>query len=137
MGLSRQMRRDLLNHFFNKSAMTSKTVFYVGVSLTLPTSQGSNITEPSDPSYARKGTSSANWNAATDADPAAIILNTNLVFTQASADWFGGTSVPYAVIYSALTGGTFYGFGEFVRAKPIYQDDILTIASGKLIVSLS
>lgn len=137
MGLSRQMRRDLLNHFFNKSQLTSKTVFYVGVSSTLPTSQGGNVTEPGDASYARKGTSSANWNAATDADPAAIVLNTSLVFTQATEDWFGGVSIPYAVIYSALSGGTFYGFGEFVRAKPIFQDDILTIASGKLIVSLS
>jgi len=137
MGLARQIRRNMLNHFFNKSTMAQATVFYVGVSLTLPTSVGGNVQEPIDPIYARKAIVSSGWAAATDADPATITNTGTVTFAQASQDWFAGQDIPYVVLYSSLTGGTFYGFGEFARPKPIYNSDIMTVQPGKLAIALS
>lgn len=137
MGLSRAIRRSLLNHFFNKATYSPTSAFYIGVSLTLPTSVGNNVTEPTGGAYARQLTVPANWNLATDADPAAVVNNSTITFPQATADWFSGQDIPYIVIYSALTSGTFYGFGEFVRPKPVFLDDILVINPGKVAVSLS
>lgn len=137
MGLSRAIRRSLLNHFFNKASLSPATTFYVGVSLTLPTSTGQNVLEPTGGGYARQLTVPADWNTATDADPAAIVNNKIITFPQATADWYTGAEIPYVVLYSAVTGGTFYGFGEFSRPKPVYIEDILTVNPGKLAITLS
>lgn len=136
MSLSRSVRRSLLNHLFGKITYTRPTNIFVGISSTLPTSTGNNVTEPLDVAYARKSTAPADWDVATDADPAAVINNVQIDFAIATADWLSGVLLPYVVLYDAVSGGSFLGYGEFSRPKSIYIDDQMSIKAGRIIVGL-
>ncbi len=136
MGFSRSVRRNLLDHLLGKSAYSPPSTFYIGVSLTLPTSGGSNITEPTDSAYERQSTNAVDWDNATDTDPALSISNTDILFAQATEDWFSGAVIPYVVIFDSLSGGNFIGFGYYARAKSVYADDILTLEAGKVQLGL-
>ena len=136
MGLARQVRADLLNYFFGKGALTPPTTFWIGLSSTLPTPTGTNITEPSGGGYARQQVTIANWNVATAAEPAVLTNAAPINFPAATADWLSGSLLPYAVIMSLASNGVFYGYGEFVVAKAVYNSDVLSIGAGKLQITL-
>jgi hypothetical protein len=137
MGSGRTVRRALLDHFFGKATYTPPTTFYIGLSNTQPTSLGNNVNEPADAAYDRILTAPADWSAASDADPAVSSNLNPVAFSTATVDWLGGADIGYAVMYDALTGGNFLGYGSFARSKNILVDDTLTIAAGKLLVNLT
>lgn len=138
MGYGRVVRRALLDHFFGKATYVPPTTFYIGVSSLQPTSIGNNVAEPwSDTAYARQLTAPADWSTATDNDPAVCSNLNPIAFSQAITDWLSGADIGYAVMYDAATGGNFLGYGAFARSKNILADDSLTIAAGKLLVSLT
>jgi hypothetical protein len=132
MGFSRAVQRALLDHFFGKATYTPPTTFYLGVSSTLPTSIGGNVTEPSDGNYARQLTQPVDYALATNADPALTLTVSQVTFPVAGADWYAGADINYLVMYDALSGGNFLGYGLFSRAKPVYQDDQLDYPVGRI-----
>jgi hypothetical protein len=132
MGFSRIVQRNLLDHFFGKATYTPPTTFYLGVSLTLPTNLGANVTEPSDGAYARQLTEPVDYDFATNADPALTVTLSTVQFPVAGADWFAAADISYLVLYTAISGGTFLGYGIFSRAKPVYADDQLEYPAGRI-----
>lgn len=137
MGFSRAVRRGLLDHFFSKTSYTPPTSFYVGVSSTIPTSTGGNLTEPLDPGYSRQATLAVNWDATLDADPVVAKNNIQVAFAQATEDWFNGSPIQSVVLFDAASGGNMIAFGQYARAKSVYQDDILVMEVGKIFVSIN
>ena len=136
MSLAQAIHKSLLDYFFGKSTYTAEANIYVGLSSTLPTSTGGNVTEPSGGAYARVQTAPADWNAATSADPS-VTTNVNAVeFIQATADWLAGADLGYAVFYDAATAGTFLGYGTCSTAKPVYSGDTAKFAAGDISVAL-
>ena len=132
MGFSRSVQRKLLDHFFGKATYIQPTTLYLGVSLTLPTGQGANVTEPSDGAYARQLTQTAYYDFATNAEPALTVTLSTVQFPVTGADWYTGSDINYLVLYDSLSGGTFLGYGVFSRAKPIYVDDQLEYPAGRI-----
>jgi hypothetical protein len=137
MGFIVSINKSMLDHIFGKATYVPPTSFYVGVSSTLPSANGGNITEPTDPAYVRKLTTTADWDAATSSDPATSVNNSDIVFAPASEDWFAGAEILYVVLFTANSGGTMIAFGSFARGKAIYDLDSFTIGAGKLNVSLA
>jgi len=59
--------KELLDHVFDKGDYTSPTAIKVGLSSTLPTEAGTNITEPSG-GYAKQSTTGSDWATADGTD---------------------------------------------------------------------
>ena len=105
------------------------TKYYVGVSSTLPTIIGTNDTEPSGVSYARKQMTGLGI-----VSDGLVKNTTNLYFTQSTDSW---GSVSYYVIYDAPTGGHLCAFGELSATKTINNGVIFTILAGQITFQLN
>jgi len=135
-GLVKWVRSALLNHLFGKATMTPPTI-YVGLSSTTPTSDGTNITEPTEGGYARVATTAADWNIAVDGDPCVVDNANAFTFPRALGIWAGGNILTHAVLFSSPTEMEVVGVGELSVQKPVYTDDTAQYAAGAIRATLA
>lgn len=111
----------------------SPATIYFGLSTTLPTNSGSNITEPSGGSYARVAVTNNSTNF-----PAASARSksngTAITFPSPTGSW--GT-VGYWIEMSASTGGSLRAFGALNSSQTVSSgDQAPTFAAGAFVVSI-
>lgn len=127
MGMSDYAREALLNSLFGKTSnfgvLASAPAIHVGLSSTEPGSDGSNVTEPTGGAYARVATLAADWNVATQADPAVIDNAVALTFPAPTADWLGGVELAYVVLYDAATSGAVLDWGTVSIPRRVVNGD--------------
>lgn len=105
----------ILNHIVGRTAVTSlgTTRSYLALSSTLPTAEGTNVTEPSGGNYARMqlGYSSESGSFYMNAADNGEISNgtKEIHFNEASGAW---GPLAYACIFNAATGGQLIAWGE-------------------------
>ncbi len=99
----------LLQHYLSgvlgSGAFTPPTALHVGLSTTVPTVSGGNVTEPTDGAYARLA-SGTFWEAVAEVEGAPVIRNTSPLAFVALGTQITALS---AVLYDAASGGTFRG----------------------------
>ena len=117
---------------------------YWGLSSTTPTWEGTNITEPTDGNYARQAQAmtSGGWGAGTDTThtlnavsyhACQMVTGAEIVFPAPTAN--DGT-MTHLVWYSAITGGSAYGYAA-LTASIVYTGGVdLRIAAGAAIMRL-
>jgi hypothetical protein len=121
---------------FGKATNTFPAIFYVGLSSTEPTDTGTNVTEPAGGSgYARVGvTNSATyWSAAVSRVKANA---QNVTFAVATADWASGSDLTHFVIYDAISGGNFVGWGALDNPAPVLTGVQAAFAPGALTITM-
>jgi hypothetical protein len=122
------LEKKLLDHVFGNGSYTPPSI-YIGLSTTLPSNDGTNVSEPTGNGYSRKNFST--WNIAANR----IISNNGIItFATSMGDW--GTITHY-VIYDAETNGNMLAFGSLSSAKTVTNGNILTIASNDLEISFN
>jgi hypothetical protein len=130
----------LLNSLFGKTSnfgvLASAPTIYVALSSTDPAEDGTNVTEPSSGSYARKSTAAGDWNAATNADPSVVTNANAITFVTATGNWLSSANIGYFALYDASTSGNFLGKGTLSVAKPVLNGDTASFPAGSLSVSL-
>lgn len=140
MSFSNRTAQALLNSLFGKSsnfgALASAPTIYVALSSSAPAEDGTNVTEPSSGSYARKSTAAADWNAATSADPSVVTNANAITFVTATGNWLSSADLTHFALYDALTSGNYLGGGALTVAKPVLNGDTASFAPGSLSVSL-
>jgi hypothetical protein len=129
-GISRSIRRKVLDHLLKTLAWVQPTHIYVALFTTSPNSQGAGGVETTYTNYARIQHDA--WNAATDADPAIATNNGQVTFPQCGVT--GATIVAFG-LYDDLTGGNFLGYGPC--SKTITQGDISFFDTASLAVKLN
>lgn len=106
----------------------SPATYYIGLSTTLPTNTGTNVTEPSGGSYARVAVTNNVGNF-----PAAVTRakanGAAFSFPTASGSW--GT-VQWFILMSASTSGTFFGWGPLAGPATIVSGQAVQFAIGDL-----
>lgn len=122
--VNQAMGNSLFGKTSNFGTLASRPTLYLGLSSTLPTQAGANVTEPSAGAYARVATAPSDWNSFTAANPAVSTNATLIAFAQATAQWLGGANLAYAVLYDALTAGNFIARGALVVPKAVNINDI-------------
>ncbi len=105
------------------------TTYYLALSTTLPTVNGTNVTEPSGNNYARIQLTGLS------APTAGLVTNTTNLYSNLSTGSWG--VIPYYGIYDAPTSGNLCMFGDFASSKTIDANTILTIVAGELDLQLS
>lgn len=129
------LENALLNHVFGTGAGKSlsytqpdKYIALCTVAVT-DTADGSTITEPTSPSYARKVM--ATWDAAA----AGATENTNdILFAQATASF--GTILDFAIC-DAVTAGNVLAYGSLTISKSVASGDTPKFATGDIDVTLT
>jgi len=112
---------------------------YVGLSTTLPTEAGANVTEPTETGsgageYARKSITSSTFAAAASGS---ITTTADITFASADGDdWASGADLAYAVVYDAATSGNLLYWGALDTAKPVLDGDTPRILTGNLTITL-
>lgn len=127
----------VLNALYNGGSVGAPSNYYVALSTTQPEDDGTNVTEPSGTAaagYARLAVAKNTTNFPTTTGRT-ISNGVDLTFTDPAAgdDW--GVIGWYA-LYSAASGGTFEGWGEF--GDTLSVTDALTgpvIPAGTLIIA--
>ena len=92
-------------------AWSAGTTLYFGLSSTLPTYAGSNITEPSGSGYARVAITNDQTNFPAWVAGSSETTETSAVaitFPTSTGAWLAGASLAYLIAWSASTGGTPY-----------------------------
>ncbi len=117
------------NVFKTKTSPALPTSFYIGLSSTQPTANGSGVTEPSGAGYARvKLTNLGSPNNGK------IINTANVSFNESTAGW---GNMKYFVIYDSLTGGNLLMYDTLSPARTVEISTIVTVKSGTLALTLS
>lgn len=125
MPLSQQINRGVLAFLFGKStgeltATELTTNLFIGLSSTLPTVTGGNITAPTSGDYARQSVARvAGFGDPTDATPS-IISNTGLLqFPLSTEAWDAGASWTHVTVHTLVSAGVFWGFSVLPQAQAI------------------
>lgn len=124
----------LLDLAFSKATNNFPATLYYGLSSTLPTNAGGNVTEPSGGAYARSSVT----NNATNFPAATARTKSNgtaITFPAATADWLSGASIPYFVIYDAASAGNFVGWGELTTPVIVLNGTQPSFAIGALTIT--
>lgn len=111
------LREQELKHRVGIATFTPPANWHVGLSSTLPTAGGTNVTEPSGNGYARASVASgaAGWTYTTDqiANAAVVTLG------PSTGAWLASASMPYALIWTAATGGNLAAFATLIEARTV------------------
>jgi hypothetical protein len=118
--------------------------WYIGLSSTDPTVDGSGVTEvklngvPAD-GYARQLIASADgWSAATVANPSVKSNAAVIEFPEATADWLAGADLVYAPLYDAATNGNYVGYAVITSTpKGFLSGDVARFAIGAVRLQLT
>lgn len=132
MSFSDTVEGYLLDWLFTLAAPTAPTTIYVALSTADPGEAGASIAEPSGSGYARvsSGVGTGNWTRT-----AGSVANDNVItFPEASGSW--GT-LTYFALYSAVTGGTFYGSGALTTSQAITTGQTASFPVSSLTVTLT
>jgi hypothetical protein len=120
----------LLDHTYENTAYTPVASVWLGMSTTLPTAAGGNITEPTYTGYARK---QITFDAAASR---AIVQAEAIAFDACTA---GSATVPYWVIFDSQTAGgsnNALAFGDFAASKNIVAGSTPTIADQGITITI-
>lgn len=133
MSFGDYLENELLDHVWGNSSYSAPATLYVGLSTTLPTDAGGNITEPSGANgYARVAVTNnlTNWPAAVGG---AKSNGSAITFPTATGGW--GT-VGYFIIMDLASGGNMIGYGSLTNPKTIDSGDTASFAIGDLDITL-
>ena len=131
-GFSDYLENAVLNQIFGSQAYSAPATIYVGLSSSLPTDSGGNITEPSGNGYARVAVTNntTNWPVTSTGSKTNGVP---ITFASATGAW---GSVSYVVLFDSLTSGNFLAQGTLSTSKSPTAGDVLSYGTGTLTINL-
>lgn len=116
------------NVFKTKTSPALPSTYYIGLSTTAPSLDGTGVSEPSDPAYARVALTSLT------APVGGVIRNDQVIsFPDSTEDW--GT-ITHFVLYDAQTGGNLLIYNTVDKPRLIQADSQITFKANGLSLAL-
>ena len=137
MALSTYTNNNLINCLCKQVAFPTPASFFIGLSSTVPTAIGGNITEPSGNGYVRVGIPQSVFPTSTvgSTSNSTVSLAIPNVAGGATGSWCAGANMVAVIIYDALSGGNFLGWGTVSTPAPVTTGQQFNIPIGDLIIS--
>lgn len=139
MAFSTYLADALVNEVFGGVNFTPPTTLYIGLSSTLPTAAGGNITEPTigTNGYARASVANNTTNF-----PSTSSNNKSngaaITFPTSTGVWLASASLGYLVFYDAATGGNVLGFAALNNPQVVASSGAtLSFAIGSLTITIN
>ena len=123
-----------LNSIMDTMYKDNSGSFYIGLSSTLPTASGTNVTEPSGNAYQRVpiGTLSAAANG--------VVKNSNAIqFPKSTGTWFSSSNkAKYWLLFDGNTiSANLLSWGELSTQRTIEGDTTVTISANSISFTLT
>lgn len=137
MGMTTYLMNKNLELLVRGVTMAPYSNIYIAVSTTQPFVNGTGVTEPTAPSYARLAVScnSTNFSQSTNGKISNAVA---LRFAEALTAWNTSSNlIKYYAIYDATTGGNMLWFGDFTTAKDVVAESVLEIPIGGISIEFS
>lgn len=123
----------LLSRDFGSVAYTPPTTWYISLSTTTINQDGTGITEPTDPAYARVAVDNNTSNFEN------LLVGTgrqNSTVIEWAAATVNQGIITYIGIHDALTSGNIRYYAELINPKTVGIDDVLRIDIANLQIKL-
>lgn len=139
MAFSTYLADAIVNEVFGGVNYTPPTTLYIGLSSTLPTVAGGNITEPTigTNGYARASVANNTTNfptTTTNSKSNGVAIN----FPTSTGSWLASASLGYLVIYDAATAGNVLGFAALNNPQVVASSGAtLSFAIGSLDITIN
>lgn len=117
------------NVFGTKTTPSLPAAYYVGLSTTAPSLDGTGVSEPTDPAYTRVVLTNM-----TEPENGVVKNAVAIGFPDSTEDW---GQITYFVIYDALTGGNLLGYNQLDKPRTIQADSQISFKANGLRLSLS
>lgn len=117
----------------------SPASYWLGLSSTTPSDDGSNITEPDDGNYSRVEVpnDAETFSAASTVGGVGTKVNAvTLALPTASGDWLEGADLTHWVLFDDAEAGAARYVGELDTPKPVLAGDTPSFAPGALKITL-
>ena len=116
------------NVFGSQTTPALPTAYWLGMSSTAPTVDGTNITEPSGGAYARVQLGSLS--APSDGT---VTNSTEVEYAETTSDW--GTMTHF-VVFDAATGGHALVYDELTKPRVVQSENQVRFKAGALSITL-
>lgn len=129
--ITKTWKAKVLNNLFR-----SGDTAYVGLSVTTPTEDGYNVTEPTHSSYQRVEIILNEDNFSEPVD--GIVENTTAItFKEAEGSWSTST-IPITnwLLFDSPVGGTLLAYGLLTPSKVIDGSDVFSIPAGRMVIKV-
>jgi len=123
----------IADHLFGNSSLGLPSTWYVAVSSTAPQANGTGVTEPTDPAYARIAISNNKTNFSTASNGTLA----NLLEKQFPESTINQGTLTHWAIYDALSGGNFWYYGALTNSRNVEVATVLKLPVGELQVTVS
>lgn len=112
----------------------NSTTFYVGISSTVPTADGGNVTEPSGGNYAR-----VKIDGLSEPSGGVITNTTAIEFPVSTSEWFPASAraICYVIFDGAGGDAHVLGSGNFYAPVAVTENTKFLIAAGRLSIRLT
>lgn len=118
------------NVFGTKTSPAIPSEYYLGLSTTAPSKDGSNVTEPTSGGSGYARVKITDLSEPTDG---VISSTAPIEFPESTSDW--GTITNY-VIFDGLTEGNLLMYGELENSRHVDQNTVVTFRTGGLTITL-
>ncbi len=124
-----------LDQFFGSVALGVPATYYFGLSTTVPTVLGGNVSEPVGLNYSRvavtNGSKSPNW---TTAASGSLSNAASITFAESTGDW--GT-ILYCLIYDASTSGNLWFYDVLTPSRACPINTTIFYSAGGVVISMT
>ena len=139
MAFSTYLADALVNEVFGAVNFVAPTTLYIGLSSTLPTVAGGNITEPTigTSAYARASVTNNTTNFPTTSTNAKS-NGAAITFPTSTGAWLASASLGYLVFYDAATAGNVLGYAALNNPQVVASSGAtLSFAIGSLTITIN
>ena len=129
--ITQYWKTEVLNNLFR-----SGDTAYVGLSVTTPTEDGNNVTEPTHYSYQRTELVLNEDNFSEPID-GTITNTTAITFKEAEDNWSTSvTPITNWTLHDSPVGGTLLAYGLITPSKVIDGSDVFSIPAGRMVIKV-
>lgn len=118
------------NVFGSKTTPPLPSAYYIGLSRTSPSVDGTNVSEPGD----GVGYSRVQLNGLSEPKDGVVNNTYDITFDESTGSW--GT-VSYYVVYDQMSGGNLLMYNELAAPREIEAASIMLIKSGSLSLKIT
>lgn len=133
MAITTYQANRVNNFLFGATSLTPNATYYIGLSTTAISADGTGISEPSGGGYARIPVTN-NKNTFTDSSGGLITNKIQISYNESTTDW--GT-IRYIFISDASTGGNILYFDQLTNPRNVQLATTLIFSAGSIRIQIT
>jgi hypothetical protein len=132
MALTTYMANKILDRNYGNVNYTVPATYYIALSTTTPSSDGTGVTEPSGGNYSRVAVTNNKTNFTTAAN-GSLSNATQFAFPESTSSW---ETITHICLYDASTGGNLIAYDTLNPSRVVQSATTVLLAVGQMQISM-